>query len=297
MAVPRMVCSDCGADVSSGDRHCAQCGAPLERAGESSSAPSLMFAGVSRRCDVCGNENEHAGRYCESCGSRLTGSSATSTTPHREQKKNRQPVLKAKKKASARRFEPWQVMAGIAIVALIAFFVYTELIKDIPKGEAHVHDNVTPPAVSVQEIERLQAIVASNPSDAPSLLRLANVLHDNALHDSRFLLRAIESYQKYLALQPTNPDARVDLGICYFELGRVDSTNSAKLFDKAIQEMESALRSSPTHQPAAYNLGIVNLNAGNLEQSNKWMKKAMELNPQSELGQRAQRILEQHSLQ
>jgi len=297
MAVARMVCSDCGADVSAGDLHCGKCGSLLERAGESSPASSPAPAEVSRRCDVCGNENKNAGSYCESCGSRLSGSLATSPTPRRAQKKNRQPSLKAKKVASVGRLEPWQIVAGIVIVALIAFFVYSELIRDVPKGEAHVHDNVPPPAVSMQEIDRLQAIVDANASDAPSLLRLANVLHDNAIQDSRFLLRAIETYKKYLALQPANPDARVDLGICYFEMGRVDSANSAKLFATAIQEMESALRFSPTHQPAAYNLGIVNLNAGNLEQSNKWMKKAMELNPQSELGQRAQRILEQHSFQ
>jgi tetratricopeptide (TPR) repeat protein len=169
------------------------------------------------------------------------------------------------------------------------------MVRETPKGEAHVHAD--PPPVSIQEIERLQAEADARPSDAPALLRLANILHDNAMRDSRFLLRAIETYKKYLNLQPANPDARVDLGICYFELGRVDSINNRSLFSQAIREMETAFRSSPTHQPAAFNLGIVNLNAGNLEESNKWMKKTVELNQQSELGQRAQRILEQHSFQ
>jgi hypothetical protein len=64
----------------------------------------------------------------------------------------------------------------------------------------------------------------------------------------------------------------------------------------AVQEMELALKYRPDHQPAAFNLGIVHLTMGELETSNRWFSRAVELNPSSELGVRAKRILEQHTI-
>jgi hypothetical protein len=39
----------------------------------------------------------------------------------------------------------------------------------------------------------------------------------------------------------------------------------------------------------------VTLNQGNLAQSNEWFKKAIAVNPNTQVGQRAQQILTQHS--
>jgi tetratricopeptide (TPR) repeat protein len=125
-----------------------------------------------------------------------------------------------------------------------------------------------------------------------SQLRLANLLHDNALYR-----QAVDAYRKYLAGHPGNTNARVDLGICYFELARRDSTGSRDLLKRAIAEMEKAVQTDATHQPAAFNLGIVNLFAGDTQESNRWFKRAIELNANSDLGVRAKKLLEQHSFQ
>jgi Tfp pilus assembly protein PilF len=98
--------------------------------------------------------------------------------------------------------------------------------------------------------------------------------------------RAIDTYNKYLHLKPADADARVDLGICYYESG--DSPT-------ALKEMQTALTYDPKHQMALFNLGIVTLNQGNLAQSNEWFKKAIAVNPNTQVGQRAQQILTQHS--
>ena len=97
------------------------------------------------------------------------------------------------------------------------------------------------------------------------------------------------------SLSSGDPNARVDLGICYFELGKIDSTQSAALFSQAINEMESTLKNNPKHQPGAFNLGIVYLYSGDMKESNKWLQKTVELNPESDLGKRAKAILEQHN--
>jgi tetratricopeptide (TPR) repeat protein len=149
----------------------------------------------------------------------------------------------------------------------------------------------------MREIEHLQHIVDDNPKDDASALRLANTLHDAAMTNPNLLQRAIDIYTKYLRLKPDNPDARVDLGICYFEKGRTDSNNAMTYFSQAIAEMQAAFTKHSTHQPAAFNLGIVNLHAGNFQESTRWFTKAVEINPNSELGKRAKEMVEQHSFQ
>jgi thioredoxin-like negative regulator of GroEL len=59
--------------------------------------------------------------------------------------------------------------------------------------------------------------------------------------------------------------------------------------------MRTALDRNPTHQPAAFNLGVVHLAMGNVEESRTWLSKAMSMDKDSELGRRAQKMLEQHS--
>lgn len=136
-----------------------------------------------------------------------------------------------------------------------------------------------------------------NPNDAGSKLLLANALHDAGTHDAAYLPRAIEAYRSFLKAKPNDPNARVDLGICYFEVGKLDSTRAGEFFANAVKEMEAALKSDPKHQPGAFNLGIVQLYSGNFQESNKWFKKAVDLNPESDLGKRAKTILDQHSQQ
>ena len=190
-----------------------------------------------------------------------------------------------------KRFEPWQLVAGIALVALVAFFVYTEISREGPRAlVSPAPPSLVAPPSTMMDLTPLERAVAANPRNPEVLLNLANGLHDN-----RAFARAVETYKKYLALVPDNPDARVDLGICYFELARTDTVNPAPLYASAIGEMEAVLRKTPGHQPAAFNLGVVNLAMGNLQESNTWFRKAVEINKNSDLGTKAQRMLDQHS--
>lgn len=143
---------------------------------------------------------------------------------------------------------------------------------------------------SLEEIQTFEKRADANPSDADARLLLANALHDKGLFS-----RAAQEYKKYLVMRPDNPDARVDLGICYYSLAQADSANGERLYPLALQEMETAFKKSPTHQPAAFNIGIVNLHLGNMEASRTWFKRAVDLNKSSELGTKAQQMLDQHT--
>jgi hypothetical protein len=228
---------------------------------------------------------------------RRTDSSSKDKSPRK--KPSRTEPAKGKRARRARQFEPWQIISGISVLCLIAFFVYSESSRVPPPS---LSSPPGPPGNfqgsvlgSTEEIEQLQKTVDAEPNNAAALLRLANALHDQSSASPQLLFRSVEAYKKYLALRPDDPDARVDLGICYFYLTRLDTTRAGQLFSMAINEMQTVVKGHPNHQGAAFNLGVVSLNAGNTEEAGKWLKKAVEINPNSDMGVRAKKLIEQHS--
>jgi tetratricopeptide (TPR) repeat protein len=245
-------------------------------------------------CSDCGATLSVGDSFCSQCGARIEGTQAA-PRPQREKQKGGQ-----KKDAPRRKFEPWQIITGVLVVALVAYFSYTEL----NRHEANKQDAASVPqnqafgpsaADLMPQIEQQQSRVDADPTNSEEVLRLANMLHDAALQNPMLLNRAINMYARYLAARPTDPNARVDMGICYFELTKVDTANAGANFARSIEAMKAALKSNPRHQPAAFNLGIVTLNMGELEESTRWFKKAVEFDPNSDLGKKAQQIVEQHS--
>ena len=300
MAIAKSVCGDCGATLSPDDKFCPQCGSRIEN---STAAETHHGSPESQaiRCGVCGKAVHAGAMFCESCGASMQSGAQPQG---RKGEKTSQPARKQsppqrKEKHDKKRVEPWQIITGVIVLALVVFFVYTELTREQQPKQIMTEQQSFPAQsmVTPQAIEQLQLTVDQNPKDDASLLRLANMLHDASASNSSLLQRAINTYSKYLQRKPNDPNARVDMGICYFEMARVDSNNAPSLLTKAIQEMQTAFDKNPTHQPAAFNLGIVNLNAGNLEESNSWLKKTVQLNPNSDLGKRAQQLIEQHTFQ
>jgi hypothetical protein len=256
--------------------------------------------------------------FCEACGARLPvsgvaeiempearGEQATGQVDHpsrdksQKKKQAKSEQQKSRQKAAVRKFEPWQIVSGIAILALIGYFVYSEASREEPPVRTGVAMPGGFPEMAIgstPEIDQLQKTVDAEPNNAAAILQLANKLHDQSTTSPQLLFRSVEAYKKYLALKPDDPDARVDLGICYFYLTRIDTSNAGQLFSMALSEMQTVAKAHPNHQGAAFNIGIVSLNAGNTEESGKWLKKAVEINPNSDMGARAKKLLEQHSM-
>jgi cytochrome c-type biogenesis protein CcmH/NrfG len=294
MTIAETKCGHCGAALSGDDKFCAQCGARVE-----GTTGDLRKPPLDERCRVCGHDVDPGASYCESCGSATREGSRVQQREQRARKKSSkmQPSSGGKR---GRRFslEPWQMITGGIVLVLAALFVYTELTREQSVQKFPVTGNLpAPSAPMMQEIEQLRRSVNANPTDVASLLRLANMLHDAGMQNASLLTDAINSYSKYLVLKPTDPNARVDLGTCYYEMARMDTSHAPALLSRAIEEMQKAFSVDPKHQAAAFNLGIVNLGAGNLEESNKWFNKAKEIDANSELGKKALQMLEQHSFQ
>ena len=101
-----------------------------------------------------------------------------------------------------RRFEPWQIISAVAVLCLVAYFVYSEVSREFPVAQNRPPQGASSggqvPSVDVGPFERA---VEENPGDTKALLELANVLQD-----TREYSRAIGVYRKYLKLDPDNPD-------------------------------------------------------------------------------------------
>lgn len=284
---PSISCGNCGSPVALNDKFCAKCGTALSWDDENSAADKKVIPPSTIVCPSCGVSNSTTNSVCLGCGTNLTGVTSVPQASPTSKKRGPLPSHQSAKKGSAgKKTESWKTLSvagAVVVLVLVGLGVFRNPPKEIvPQNQslnAGPDAGISPTLMT--DIDALQKTVEANPKDTESLLRLAN-----ALHDAKFMPRAIETYKKYLLLKPSDPDARVDMAICYFESG--DSPT-------ALKEMQTALKHDPKHQMAMYNIGIVNLNQGNLEQSNEWFRKAIALDPMTQIAQRAQQILTQHS--
>ncbi len=218
-------------------------------------------------CPGCGHEIESTDNFCRNCGKKLSRKQAGD-------KKEESNLLSGR---------IVYIFTLVILVLIILIFVLNSKPGDTkpvetPQQTTQLSESV--PMIDHQKISELKSIVSKNPEDASSIIMLANLLHDSGLPED-----AIIYYKKFLSLHESDPDARVDLGICYFELG---DNASAKA------EMEKAIKFSPKHQKAHYNLGIINLKDGSIEKANEYFKKCYELDASTPTGMEAKRIMEQH---
>jgi cytochrome c-type biogenesis protein CcmH/NrfG len=290
MAVAKLLCGECGVPLNPADTTCSSCGATVELPARGTPLPGPE---AEVRCSVCGHRNPPDAPVCGSCGARLL----SAVTPRKPQGEGEQKPRKTQPATPAgRRIEPWQLISGAAVIILLTYLISTSL-SDKGSNQSPSAAPVTAPAavVPLQGMNKVdtapfELAVRQNPADLGAQLRLANILHDNGDYT-----RAIETYKTYLSKDPVNPDARVDLGICYFEVAKQGLENPAEYYKLALKEMQTVIRKTPNHQPAAFNLGIVYLNMGDVAESNKWFTRAVEINQHSDLGHRAQNILSQHA--
>jgi tetratricopeptide (TPR) repeat protein/predicted nucleic acid-binding Zn ribbon protein len=283
--IPKLLCSSCGHELSPQDKFCSNCGAAVsvEEGSHESRASTTVH------CRLCGSENPSDSRYCSACGAVLQTATGEGRTAHRGAQKSDEPKHRARSdhKPQEHKHQPKgglpqgriiAIFGGLLVVGIIVIGITRNQTKTTQSG-AGSQSAISP--TLIQDIEQLRNKVQVDSTDSEAILRLANLLHDGKFTD-----QAIIYYKKYLALNKKDADARVDLGICYFESGDRD---------RAIAEMKEALTYAPNHQLAHFNLGIVNLASGNLEAATEWFKKCIAINPQTETARRAEELIKQHT--
>ncbi|MHB1049614.1 MAG: tetratricopeptide repeat protein [Bacteroidota bacterium] len=276
----KLFCSHCGASVQPSDKFCASCGRKREET-HGTPIPEQPERSVSAAvvCPSCGVQNAAGSERCFSCGSILTPAAIPAAAPRRAPASADEPKGKGKKKMSL------TMQLVIAFSALVIFIIVIES-QNAPTAvspQSQQQSTVQPAAPDkdiLQTIMLLENAVKADSSNTEAILQLAN-----ALHDARMFPRAIESYKAYIRRMPKKTDAMVDLGICYFETGDIET---------AVKEIKKALAVDPGHQMAMFNLGVILLSDNKTEESKRWLQKAIDIDPNSPAGERAKEILHQH---
>lgn len=117
-----------------------------------------------------------------------------------------------------------------------------------------------------QEIAQLQTYLESNPEDERAVLRLANLSYD--LQDWS---DCIQYYERFLELEPGQPDVLSDLGVCYQKIG--EPQRALEAFDRA-QEI------SPDHWQSRFNeVVILAFDLGDFERAERVLEELRELQP------------------
>lgn len=280
-------CAECGFKIEGEFKFCPNCGDQII-AGAVHQDKMKMNTEEVTICKNCGEENSTDNSVCFSCGITLNGNkSKKQFSAKQDTKKNIQKNVDNKKIDNQEKVlnnkKILMISSAIVLIFIFALIISGVFDSEVKTNVTQMSDQTSNSGVSLanmEEINKLEAAVTANPDDLESALHLAHLQQDAGLYE-----KAIANYKKYLVKDPENADNRVDMAICYYNLG--DNTT-------AISEMETALKYQPTHQIAHLNLGIVNLAARNIEASKEWFRKAAELDPNSEAGKRAQELLTSH---
>ncbi len=113
--------------------------------------------------------------------------------------------------------------------------------------------NSQPQRLSIDDVNKaaapMLAQLQQRPKDADLLARIGNLYYDSQAYP-----QAIEYYRKSLAIAPSNPDVRTDMGTAMFYSGDPDG---------ALKEFATSLSYSPTHNGSLFNRGVVLLQGKN----------------------------------
>ncbi|TFG13900.1 MAG: tetratricopeptide repeat protein [Promethearchaeota archaeon] len=82
--------------------------------------------------------------------------------------------------------------------------------------------------------------------------------------------KAIEIFKKIITLEPENYKAHYNLGIAYFNLGRIEN---------ALASYNEAIKIKPDYKHCYYNIGLVFESKNDLKQAISYYNKALDIDP------------------
>ncbi len=133
----------------------------------------------------------------------------------------------------------------LIVITLVIGVLVGILVSKGSKERAGGMVSQTPaPAVNSQEkIRILEDLVAREPGNRSAWVQLGH-----GYFDSQQPAKAVEAYDKALALNPNDPDILTDQGVMFRQLG---------WYDRAVDNFTKASRINPSHLQSLFNLGVV----------------------------------------
>lgn len=193
----------------------------------------------------------------------------------------------------------WLLLIPVLAVAVGVGFLAMKLMAGDSSADTTTNSQQSP-ALQVQlsniqeKITAYEALLQRNPNDLEALRGLGDSYLDEGraqqqskqVNDSyRSYKNAVDQYRKYLAIQPTNVEVRIDLGLSYSYL---------QMIDIALRELNASVAAAPDNQRAWHSLGWVQYNgAGNLAAAREAWQKSYNLNPSTPIGQESKTFLDE----
>ncbi len=153
-----------------------------------------------------------------------------------------------------RPFQRYRIPLGILAVSL-AVFAAILVVAFYGPGRGPADQTAVPDEfkelLSTAQRQALDYLITlqSNPNDENALKRMGDFYYDlrDETNNVRYALQSIGYYERYLKLEPDDPNVRTDLAAQYFHSGQTD---------KAITETAQVVSKNPRHLQANYWLGI-----------------------------------------
>lgn len=114
---------------------------------------------------------------------------------------------------------------------------------DKQKDVAQVSMPAAPVPNNQQNIQMLERLVADDPGNRGAWVQLGH-----SYFDADQPVKAIEAYNKALAIDGNDPDVLTDQGVMFRRLG---------WYDRAVENFTRANELNPKHEQSLYNLGVV----------------------------------------
>ena len=150
-----------------------------------------------------------------------------------------------------------ETMLWVTTIALVVGFLLGVVLtvykssSGLPVPSAPPRSQPPPPQAGTQgpsvetatRIFKLEKLTNQNPNDVEAWIQLGNSYFDSENHE-----KAINAYQKSLALKPDDANVLTDMGVMYRRSGK--PAEAVEAFDKAIAV-------DPRHEVSRFNKGIV----------------------------------------
>ena len=171
------------------------------------------------------------------------------------------------------------VLIVIAFVAgLLVSVIFSNVKKNQPEGTQTTSQQLAPSVDFQQKIKTLEGIVAKDPSNRQAWVQLGH-----SYFDTKNPMKAIEAYDKALAIDGNDPDVLTDQAIMFRQLG---------WYEKAIETFQQANKLNPKHVNSLFNMGIVYMqDLGDNEKAKAALNRFLELVPSGPSAERARSMI------
>lgn len=272
-----MNCPNCSAANPDGTKYCRKCGHRFNNV-----ASNETIVKNSGECPHCGHVNPVDSRFCNQCATPL------------------QPGAIKFKERRGHRHDQNVVNRNwlFAVSALVVFVLVLAIVFGPNWRQTSNPPNTAPSSPSSAAVE-----ISEDPADNPELQQrlksldeqLAGDPHNSELltqkahlyYDFGYFEPARELYLHILQHTPEDADILVDCGTAFFYTDMPES---------ALQYYHKAVQVQPDHVNATYNMAIVLNSLGQHEEAVSWFEKALTMEPNGPLAERARDFINQFNV-